>query len=213
MIDYMVVSRRRWREAKDEVEREIAAEIGFPCFVKPANLGSSVGISKAESPAGLGQALAEAARYDRKLIVEKAAIGFKEVECSVLGNDHPEASTVGEIVPGGDFYDYRAKYTDGLSDLIIPARISDAAADRVRELALKAFAAIDAAGLARVDFFVHPVDETILVNEINTLPGFTRHSMYPKLWEASGLPYPKLLDRLIELALERHRDKRDVAAP
>ena len=160
-----------------------------------------------KSPDALKGALDEAARYDRKIIVEKAALGYREVECSVLGNDEPETSVLGEIVPGGEFYDYKAKYIDDSSELIIPARVSERAAAQVREMAAAAFLAVDAAGLARVDFFVHPETEEIYVNEINTMPGFTRISMYPKLWEATGLPYAKLIDRLIELALERYRDK------
>jgi len=207
VLDYIVVKRKQLVDRIDQIQEQVAETIGYPCFVKPANLGSSVGVSKANSPEDLAKALGEAARYDRKILVEKAAVGYREVEVSVLGNDEPKTSIPGEIVPGGEFYDYRAKYLDDTSELVIPARISPNAADQVRRLAAAAFLAVDAAGLARVDFFVHPETEEIFVNEINTMPGFTRISMYPKLWEATGLPYSRLLDRLIELALERHRDK------
>ncbi|MFS8572202.1 MAG: D-alanine--D-alanine ligase [Clostridia bacterium] len=208
VLDYVVIKRKHIASRWDQIREQVASLIGYPCFVKPANLGSSVGISKVKQEEELRDALEEAARYDRKILVEKAAEGFREVEVSVLGNDEPETSIPGEIVPGGEFYDYRAKYLDDSSELIIPARISPQATDEVRRLAAAAFLAVDAAGLARVDFFVHPETETIYVNEINTMPGFTRISMYPKLWEASGLPYPQLIDRLIELAFERHREKR-----
>ena len=207
VLDYVAVKRKKISSHFDEIQELIGERLGYPCFVKPANLGSSVGITKVKSPDVLKGALDEAARYDRKIIVEKAALGYREVECSVLGNDEPETSVLGEIVPGGEFYDYKAKYIDDSSELIIPARVSERAAAQVREMAAAAFLAVDAAGLARVDFFVHPETEEIYVNEINTMPGFTRISMYPKLWEATGLPYAKLIDRLIELALERYRDK------
>ena len=205
LLDWVVVTRFELERDPDAVVARVSDAIGFPCFVKPANLGSSVGVSKVHDPGQLMPALKEAARFDRKLLVEKAAVGYREVECSVLGNEEPIASIAGEIVPGGDFYDYRSKYLDDSSQLIIPARISAQAMEEVRRLAIAAFRAIDAAGLARVDFFVHPETEEILVNEINTMPGFTRISMYPKLWEASGIPFNELVDRLIELALERHR--------
>jgi len=207
IVDHIVVMRTDWRRDPEGVERRVAEEIGFPCFVKPANLGSSVGISKVKEPGDLPAALHLAARYDRKLIVEKSAEGYAEIECSVLGNDDPAASIPGEIVPGAEFYDYQAKYFDDTSQLIIPARLSEEATKRVQAMSIAAFKAIDCAGLARVDFFVHPESETILVNEINTMPGFTRISMYPKLWAASGLDYRSLVNRLIELAFERHQDK------
>lgn len=207
VLDYVAVKRKNIDSRFDEIRQTIEDRLGYPCFVKPANLGSSVGITKVKSPNDLRAALLEAARYDRKIIIEKAAIGYREVECSVLGNDEPETSILGEIVPGGEFYDYNAKYIDDTSELIIPARVSENTAARVRELAAAAFLAVDAAGLARVDFFVHSETEEIYINEINTMPGFTRISMYPKLWEATGLSYSELIDRLIELALERHQDK------
>ncbi|OUM97663.1 MAG: D-alanine--D-alanine ligase A [Firmicutes bacterium ZCTH02-B6] len=204
VLDYLVVTAAQWERDPQAVRAKVGDEIGFPCFVKPANLGSSVGVSRVAGPAQLDDAIALALRYDLKVLVERAAEDCREVEVSVLGNDFPEASVPGEIVPAAEFYDYRAKYLDDRSELVIPARISPGAANRVRAMALDAFRAIDAAGLARVDFFVHKETEEIWVNEINTMPGFTRISMYPKLWEASGLPYPQLIDRLIQLALERH---------
>ncbi|HEY8418227.1 MAG TPA: D-alanine--D-alanine ligase family protein [Limnochordales bacterium] len=207
VVDHLVVTAHQWRTQADLVRSRIQEQLGFPCFVKPANLGSSVGVSRVAKPAELDEALALALRYDLKVLVERAALGCREVEVSVLGNEEPQASIPGEIVPAAEFYDYRSKYFDDRSELIIPARISDAAAARVRALAIAAFQAIDGAGLARVDFFVHKETEEIWVNEINTMPGFTRISMYPKLWEASGLPYPQLIDRLIELALERHAQR------
>lgn len=206
VMDYMVVKRKSLNDP-DAVAEGVERRIGYPCFVKPANLGSSVGISRATDRESLVRALFEAARFDRKLLVEKAALDCREVECAILGNDEPEASILGEIVPDGDFYDYEAKYIRGTSELIIPARVSKETTARVQQLAKEAFLAIDGAGLSRVDFFVHKQTEAIYINEINTMPGFTRISMYPKLWEASGISYPELVARLIDLALERHRDK------
>ncbi len=208
VLDWIQVN-RGWVDTRyEEIAEEVARRLGYPCFVKPANLGSSVGVSRVDDPGSLRPALLEAAKYDRKILVEKAAVGCREVECAVLGNDDPQVSVPGEIVSSGAFYDYRAKYIDGKSELVIPARISEAAAAKVREMSRRAFLAIDGAGLARVDFFVHAETEEIWVNEINTMPGFTRFSMYPKLWEATGIPYPELIERLIELALERHAEKR-----
>lgn len=182
---------------------EIEAELGYPCFVKPANLGSSVGIAKVRSRAELEKALDSAASYDRRIIVE-AGVTAREVECAVLGNDRPEASVVGEIAFSSDFYDYETKYTDGAADLFIPAQIPAAIAEQVRQRAINAFLAVDCAGLGRVDFFYVEATGEVLINEINTLPGFTATSMYPQLWEASGVPFPDLVDRLIQLARERH---------
>jgi D-alanine-D-alanine ligase len=189
-------------EPTDRLAKRIAETIGFPCFVKPANLGSSVGISKVKAPDALEAAVDEAAAYDPKLVVEEAIVG-REFEIAVLGNDAPEASVVGELVPSHEFYDYVDKYVDQGARVVIPAEISPAVADEMRAIAVRAFRAIDCSGLARVDFFLESGGR-ILVNEINTMPGFTPISMYPKLWEATGLPYPRLLDRLIALALERH---------
>ena len=177
--------------------------LGYPVFVKPANLGSSVGISKAQDRDGLRSGLDLAFGHDRRAIVEQAASGARELEVAVLGNDAPEASPVGEITFASEFYNYDTKYQEGRADLHIPAPIPAAVADRCRTLAVAAFAAIDAAGLARVDFFYVPETDSVLVNEINTIPGFTRTSMYPKLWQAAGIDYPDLVDRLLTLALER----------
>lgn len=182
---------------------QIEATLGYPCFVKPANLGSSVGISKVRSRAQLETALDNAASYDRRLIVE-ASVVARELECAVLGNDHPKASVVGEITFQSDFYDYETKYSEGKADLLIPAPVPDAIAIEIQEMALQAFAAVDAAGLARVDFFYVEATGEVLINEINTLPGFTATSMYPQLWAASGISFPELVDQLIQLALERH---------
>ena len=179
---------------------------GYPLFVKPANLGSSVGITKCRSRADLLEGLMEAARYDRRVLVERGIAG-REIEISVLGNDQPKASIPGEIVPAGEFYSYAAKYLDEDSALLIPAPIPGEMAQRARQLAIQAYQAIDAAGMARVDFLLDKDSGELFLNEINTIPGFTKISMYPKLWEASGLPYPRLLDRLIELALERKADR------
>ncbi|NJL86695.1 MAG: D-alanine--D-alanine ligase [Leptolyngbyaceae cyanobacterium SM1_1_3] len=180
----------------------IEAELGYPCFVKPANLGSSVGISKVRSRRELEKALASAASYDRRLIVE-AGVTAREVECAVLGNDHPRASVVGEISFSSDFYDYETKYSAGQADLKIPADLPEEVTRQVQEMALKAFQAVDAAGISRVDFFYLEPTGEVLINEINTLPGFTATSMYPLLWQASGVSFPDLVDQLIQLGLER----------
>ncbi|MDZ8188744.1 MAG: D-alanine--D-alanine ligase family protein [Nostoc sp. ChiSLP02] len=182
---------------------EIEATLGYPAFVKPANLGSSVGIAKVRSRAELETALDNAASYDRRIIVE-AGVVAREVECAVLGNDQPQASIVGEITYNSDFYDYETKYTEGKADLLIPARIPDAIARKIQDMSLQAFAAVDAAGLARVDFFYVEATQEVLINEINTLPGFTATSMYPQLWAHSGVAFPELVDRLIQLAIARH---------
>lgn len=181
---------------------EIEAELGYPCFVKPANLGSSVGIAKARTRAQLEAALDSAASYDRRLIVEAAAPSPRELECAVLGNDHPQASVVGEITYSSDFYDYETKYTEGLADLHIPANLPEAIARQIQDMSICAFEAVDAAGLARVDFFYCESTGEVFINEINTMPGFTATSMYPMLWAASGVPFPDLVDRLVKLALE-----------
>lgn len=187
----------------DETERMLAAKHGYPMFIKPANTGSSVGVGKAKDAGGLRAALLEAFRFDRKVIAETAVVG-DELECAVLGNfDRAEASCVGEIVPRHEFYDYSGKYLDDSTDLYIPARISGEASERIRQTAVRAFAAMGCTGLSRVDFFLTREGRVVL-NEINTLPGFTSISMYPKLFEAVGLPYPELISRLIELAFEKH---------
>ncbi|MCL5958048.1 MAG: D-alanine--D-alanine ligase [Chloroflexi bacterium] len=206
IVDYIVVKRLEWERNRLQVVKRIEENIGFPCFVKPANLGSSVGISKARSREELGPALDLAVPYDRKLVVEKF-IDCRELECSVLGNEDPEASVVGEIVPCNEFYDYKAKYVDNKSELIIPAPISESTAEEVRRTAIEAFQAIDCVGMARVDFFLGKENGRVYLNEINTIPGFTSISMYPKLWEASGVRYEELVNRLLDLALQRHTDK------
>lgn len=185
---------------------QIEETLGYPCFVKPANLGSSVGISKVRSRAELEAALDSAASYDRRIIVEAGVIA-RELECAVLGNDNPQASTVGEISFNSDFYDYETKYTQGQADLSIPAKASSAIISKIQEMAVQAFLAIDGAGLGRVDFFYVESTGEVMINEINTFPGFTATSMYPQLWEASGISFPELVDRLIQLALERHGEK------
>lgn len=182
---------------------QIEATLGYPCFVKPANLGSSVGIAKVRSRSELEIALDHAASLDRRLIVE-ASVVARELECAVLGNDHPKASVVGEITYQSDFYDYETKYSAGKADLLIPAPVDKAIALLIQEMAIQAFGAVDAAGLARVDFFYVEATGEVLINEINTLPGFTATSMYPQLWAASGISFPELVDQLIQLALERN---------
>ena len=205
IVEHTVVMRRDWRATREAVLRAVLEAVGVPCFVKPCNLGSSVGITKAATAAELPGALDEAARHDRKIIVERAIGRVREIEVSVLGNDDPKTSLPGEIVYESEWYDYATKYAEGQARLVCPAPISPALTARVRELAVTAFRAVDCAGMARVDFFLDGT--TILVNEINTIPGFTSTSGYAKMWEATGLAYPDLVQRLVDLALERHRDK------
>ena len=204
--DYRVVLRERWEREPEAVLAGLAAVFRYPCFVKPCNLGSSLGISKAKDRDGLRAALDLAARFDRRLLIEEG-IDAREIEVSVLGNDQPVASVPGEIIPGHEFYDYDDKYFDDKSRWEIPAAIPPEAAAEVQRYAVEAFTAIDGAGMARVDFFYERGSGRVLLNEVNTIPGFTRISMYPKLWEASGLPYPRLVDRLIELAVQRWADR------
>lgn len=199
-------TRTQWDKDPQFFIMEIEVSLGYPCFVKPANLGSSVGISKAGSREELIQAVNHAFRYDRKVIVEEF-VNARELEVSVLGNDEPRASVVGEIIPSNEFYDYSAKYIDGKSVMQIPADIPEETAEEIRSMALRAYQAIDGSGLARVDFFLRKEDGQIFINEVNTMPGFTPFSMYPLLWQETGLPYRELLDRLIELAVERHQAK------
>jgi len=207
-VQFISVLRAHWEAQPDEIESRIMAEIGFPCFVKPANLGSSVGISRAIDREGLRQSLALAARYDRKIIVEQG-VDAREIEVSVLGNDQPVASVPGEIVTrSAGFYDYEAKYLNANGAvLVIPVDLGPEIVERIQRDAIRAFQAIDGSGLARVDFFLERGTNRLLVNEINTMPGFTSISMYPKLWEATGIGYSDLIDRLIQLAFERHADK------
>jgi len=205
VVPHLVVRAHEWTEDAPAIARRVASELGYPCFVKPANLGSSVGISKVDGPSSLPAGAREAFRHDRKMLVERAVPG-REIEVSVLGNDHPEASVPGEVLPGKEWYDYEAKYTEGIAKLMIPAPVDAAVTAEFQRLAVSAFRAVDAAGLARVDFFLEG-DDRIWLNEINTMPGFTQTSAYPRLWEASGLSYPRLIDRLFALALERHAGK------
>ena len=204
---YRAITRKRWESEPAAVIAELETHLGYPMFVKPANMGSSVGVGRAGDRVELEAALAEAARYDRKLLIEAAVPNAREIECGVLGNDEPLTSVPGEIVPSSEFYDYAAKYLDGRSESRIPAPIPAEVAAQVREQALEAFLALDGAGLARVDFLLDDVSGELYLNEVNTMPGFTSISMYPQLWAASGLPYTELIDRLIELALERHADR------
>jgi|SRR5271157_804628 len=212
IVKHVTVLRSAWRMDPRNVRKQIEGALKYPVFVKPANLGSSVGISKVHGAAELAAAMDEAARYDRKIVVEQGVGGKKgkarEIECSVLGNEHPVASVPGEIVPVKEFYDYSAKYLVKGSKSIIPANVPVFKQNEVRSLAVAAFQAVDCAGLARVDFLMDPRSGKIFVNEINTMPGFTSISMYPKMWAASGISYPELMDRLIQLGLERHADKK-----
>jgi len=206
VADWDWFPRSQWETSRDDMLSRIVERLGLPVFVKPANLGSSVGISKALDAGELAAAIDEAARYDRRIVVEREVIG-REVEVSVLGNDEPIASLPGEIIPGRDFYDYTDKYLDTGSQAVIPADLPEATTRQIQHDAVAAFRAVDGAGLARVDFFVEAATGLVIINEINTMPGFTSISMFPKLWEASGISYAELIDRLIRLALERHRDK------
>jgi len=213
IVKHVTILRSDWEAEPKKVQKRVESALKYPVFVKPANLGSSVGISKAHNRAQLGPAIAEAAKFDRKIVIEQGVGGKKhkarEIECSVLGNDRPEASIPGEIVPSKEFYDYDAKYLDEGSQLIIPAKLTKAETKKVGELAIRAFQAVDCCGLARVDFLMETgKSRKIYVNEINTMPGFTAISMYPKLWAATGLSYPKLIERLIQLGLERHEEKK-----
>ncbi|MGH9568484.1 MAG: D-alanine--D-alanine ligase family protein, partial [Candidatus Angelobacter sp.] len=207
MVKHIMALRSRWENEPKKVRRDIETRLKYPVFVKPANLGSSVGISKAHHGKELAQAMDEAARFDRKIVIEQGVGGKKrkarELECAVLGNDQPRASTVGEIVPAAEFYDYRAKYVDEGSRPLIPAPINKRLARQVQSMAIRAFRAVDCSGLARVDFLMDPKTEKIYLNEINTMPGFTSISMYPKMWAASGLEYSRLIDELIQLGLAR----------
>jgi D-alanine-D-alanine ligase len=197
--------RSQWEADREGVLDRLEAEIGYPAFAKPANLGSSVGITKAADRASLAAAVDTAARYDRKVLVERG-IDAREIEVAVLGNDEPRASLPGEIIPHADFYDYETKYVNDVAEYAIPADLDPETTAEIQSLAVRAFEAVDAAGLARVDFFVERTTGRVLVNEINTMPGFTTISMYPKLWEASGVSYRELIDRLIGLAFDRHRE-------
>lgn len=199
---------------RSEIEKDMHAAISraeqvspYPLFTKPANLGSSVGITKCRSRSDLQEGLMEAALYDRRILIERGVTNAREIECSVLGNDDPKASVPGEVLPSREFYSYESKYVDGTSGLLIPAPLSPEIMRQIQDLAIKAYKAIDAAGMARVDFFVDKDTQQVYLNELNTIPGFTKISMYPKLWEASGIPYSQLVDRLIELAMQRKAER------
>lgn len=213
IVKHVTVLRNQWEKDPTKVRKEVEKKLKYPLFVKPANLGSSVGISKVHDRSELDGAMYEAAKYDRKIVIEQGVGGGKqgkarEIECSVLGNDEPIASIPGEIVPAAEFYDYNAKYVDEGSKLLIPAKISKKKQKEVQQMAVAAFKAVDCSGLGRIDFLLDPKTQKIYLNEINTMPGFTSISMYPKLWDASGVSYPELIDRLIQLGIERHTDKK-----
>jgi D-alanine-D-alanine ligase len=204
---YLVVPERDWRADPDRVAAEVGGRLAYPVFTKPARLGSSIGISKVKTPDGLAEGLATAFAHDTKALVEQGIVA-RELECGVLGNDAPEASVVGEVVPGHEFYDFEAKYLDDALKLEIPAPVPAGVRDRVRELSLRAFQALDCEGFARVDCFYEEATGRVLLNEVNTIPGFTPKSMFPMLWAASGLAYPDLVARLVDLATERHAARR-----
>jgi D-alanine-D-alanine ligase len=212
IVKHVTVLRGEFERQPKKVQKLVESRLKYPVFVKPANLGSSVGISKAHDRKELGPAIAEAAKFDRKIVVEEGVGGKKnkarEIECAVLGNDDPQASVAGEIIPCKEFYDYDAKYLVEGSEGVIPAKITKAEMKTVQKLAIAAFQAVDCTGLARVDFLMEPKSRKIFVNEINTMPGFTAISMYPKMWAASGVAYPELIHRLIQLGIERHKDKK-----
>ena len=207
IVAHEVVRRRAWHSDPAAVEADLLARLPMPLFVKPANLGSSVGISKVADASELSAALALAAEHDRKIVIEAGVANAREIECAVLGNDEPQASVPGEIIPSREFYDYEAKYVETGTQTVIPAALDAPQVARVQRLALDAYGAIDCAGMARVDFLLDRDDGALYLNEVNTIPGFTTISMFAKLWEASGLPYARLLDRLIDLAVERHADR------
>src|ERR1041385_5242215 len=207
---YLVVLRPQWQNGAASVTARVTKELGYPVFVKPANLGSSVGISKAKSESDLRTAMELALQFDRKVVVEQGIPGAREIACAVVGNDDPQASVPGEVIPSREFYDYEAKYLDDASKVIIPADLTAEQVRDVQRIAIAAFAAVDCAGMARVDSFLARDTGKIYLNEVNTIPGFTTISMYPKMWEASGLSYPELIDRLITLALERHAEKQQL---
>ena len=212
LVRHATVLRREWQNNASKICKLIESKLKYPVFVKPANLGSSVGISKVHGRGELPAAMDQAGGYDRKIIVEQGVGGkrgkAREIECSVLGNDDAQASIAGEIIPGKEFYDYAAKYRDEGSELLIPAKLNKSQMKSVQQMAVAAFRAVDCSGLARVDFLMDPKSGKIYVNEINTMPGFTAISMYPKLWAASGVNYRQLIDRLIKLGMERHEDKK-----
>ena len=205
---YVSFLKKTWSQSKEECYAQVEGELGYPCFVKPANLGSSVGISKCRSREELDQAFELAFQYDRKIVVEEGVIG-REIELGVLGNDEPVCSVAGEIAPKKDFYDYKAKYEDGDTDLIIPASLTEDEYETMRSMAVKAFQAIDGSGLVRADFFLTN-EGRVLINEVNTMPGFTPFSMFPLLWKQSGVEYAELIEKLVALAIDRHEEKQQI---
>ncbi|MGM7684376.1 D-alanine--D-alanine ligase [Cytobacillus sp. Hm23] len=207
-VNYVGFTRNEWHKLKEEAYEQVEEQLGYPCFVKPANLGSSVGISKCNSRDSLEKAFDEAFTYDRKIIIEAAVVG-REIEVGVLGNDEPEVSVAGEIVPKDDFYDYKAKYEDGDTALIIPADITTSEYEKIHKMAIKAFKAIDGTGLVRADFFLTE-DSEVYINEVNTMPGFTPVSMFPLLWQHTSVTYPQLIEKLVQLAIERHEEKQQI---
>jgi len=204
-VPAMVLRRRDWEKKRDDILSHLKGVVSYPVFVKPSGSGSSLGVTKVKSWGQLASAIDNAFLYDTKALIEPAKEGFMEVECSVLGNDEPRASVAGQILPAREFYDYEAKYEDEMTRLVIPAPLDPPLMEKVKSLAMSAFRAIGCSGMARVDFFVNPETQEVYVNELNTIPGFTDVSMYPKLWEASGLPYPNLIKKLVELAIERKK--------
>ena len=205
--DYQAYRVHQWQQDQAAMIESVKNRFEYPVFIKPANMGSSVGITKAHDQAELVDGINLAFKYDLKIIIEESAEGFREVECAVLGNETPETSVVGEIIPGKEFYDYETKYIDDKSELIIPAQLSESATQKIQQYAITAFQAIDGSGLARVDFFISQDSETVYINEVNTMPGFTPISMYPKLWQASGIEYTDLIDRLVSLGISRAEQK------
>lgn len=208
ILKWITIKRKEWQKDKEKILSLVQDDFEYPLFVKPTNLGSSVGITKVHKKEELDKAIDLASSYDRKILIEEGLEEVREIECGVLGNDEPQTSVVGEVKPAGEFYDYDSKYIDEETQLIVPADLPDGVSRKVQEIALRAFKAVDAAGMARVDFFVSKKENKIYLSEINTIPGFTSVSMYPRLWEASGIPYSDLIDQLIQMALERHQDKK-----
>jgi len=207
---YLVTRHHEWQRGGDAIRRQVEEQLRYPVFVKPANLGSSVGISKAKSESDLNAAMELALQFDRKVVIEAAVPNAREIECAVLGNDDPEASLPGEVLPAREFYDYEAKYLDDASKTVIPAPLSEPQTAEIRSMSIEAFKAVEGSGMARVDFLLARESGELFLNEVNTIPGFTTISMYPKMWEATGVSYPELLDRLIQLALERHDAKQQL---
>ncbi|RST74054.1 D-alanine--D-alanine ligase [Siminovitchia acidinfaciens] len=207
-VEYVSIIRSTWEEDREAAYKEVEETIGYPSFVKPANLGSSVGISKCDNREELVAAFEEAFRYDRKIIIEEGVIA-REIEVGILGNDELACSVAGEIVPKKEFYDYEAKYADNTTELVIPADIPETDYDTVRDMAFTAYKALDCSGLARMDFFVTP-DGRVLINEVNTMPGFTPVSMFPLLWKNTGVPYPELIERLVDLGRQRYEEKQTI---